>query len=165
MGGGGDDREKSLEIRLAEDPERLGSGRLQGVLMPYGERATDRPEMFEAGALYWPEGGVVLREQHNREAPIVRFTPEDRAGAVGVDIPLPDTQRGRDAAELVRNGTLRGLSVEFHAERERMAGGVRVIERAQLMGAGLVDSPSYSGAGVEVRDELEGGGYGCDDYA
>ena len=51
----------------------------------------------------------------------------------------------------VRNGTLRGLSVEFLSERETQRRGVRVIQRARLVGAGLVDSPSYAGARVEAR--------------
>ena len=144
---------RAVEIRLQDDPDRQGPGRLVGTLMPYETRAVDRAEMFAQGALHWPAEGVLLREQHNRQAPIVRFTPTQKAGAVEVAIPLPDTQRGRDAAVSVRNGTLRGLSVEFVAERERQASGVRIVERARLVGAGLVDSPSYAGAGVEVRDK------------
>ena len=90
---------------------------------------------------------------HRREAPIARFIPEATDGEVRVAIQLPDTTAGRDAASNVKAGVLRGLSVEFVAERERQPSGVRVIERARLVGAGLVDSPSYAGAGVEVRDK------------
>lgn len=149
---------RSYEIRLSEDPDRRGPGVLTGVLMPYEVRAKDRAEKFASGALYWPEGGVVLREQHNRQAPIVRFRPEERDGAVHVAIPLPDTQRGRDAALSVRNGTLRGLSVEFQSHRnvETRESGLRVIRRAKLLGAGLVDDPSYAEATVEVREGSEG---------
>ena len=142
---------RAIEIRLAEDPSRNGPGLLQGVLIPYERRAADRAEMFKAGALHWPEGGVVLREQHNRQAPIVRFVPKVDGSEVRASIPLPDTTRGRDAALLVRNGTLRGLSVEFIAEKESYVSGVREITRALLTGAGLVDDPSYSGASVSVR--------------
>ena len=70
---------------------------------------------------------------------------------VVLDAPLPDTTAGRDAAAEIRSGLLPGLSVEFRATRERMAGGVRRIRSALLTGAGLVDSPSYSGSTVEVR--------------
>ena len=141
---------RAVEIRLAEDPERQSAGLLTGVLMPYDKRAGDRPEMFERGALYWPDEGVVLREQHNRAAPITRFVPEDAGAEVRISVPLPDTARGRDAAALVRNGTLRGLSVEFKSEQEERRAGLRVITRARLLGAGLVDDPSYT-APVEVR--------------
>lgn len=143
---------RAVEIRIADDPERRGPGVLTGVLMPYEKRAGDRPEMFARGALYWPDDGVVLREQHNREAPITRFVPEDTGAELRVSFPLPDTQRGRDAAALIRNGTLRGLSVEFRAERETFRDGVRVVERARLTGAGLVDDPSYQSP-VEVRSK------------
>ena len=143
--------QRSYEIRLQEDPDRLGPGVLEGVLMPYEQRAADRPEMFAQRALHWPQGGVVLREQHNRQAPIARFAPIRDENELRVRIPLPDTQRGRDAAENVRNGTLRGLSVEFVAEKETQRDGVRFIQQAKLVGAGLVDDPSYAAAKVEVR--------------
>ena len=147
--------QRTVEIRFAEDPDRAGPGRLQGVLMPYETRAADRPELFEDGALHWPDNGVVLRAQHDRRQPIVRFTPELRGKELVVDALLPDTTAGRDAATAVRAGLLTGLSVEFRAEVERMAGGVRRIARAALVGAGLVDDSSYAGATVEVRERTE----------
>ena len=93
-----------------------------------------------------------MNEQHNRQAPIIRFTPELRGNAVLVDVALPDTQRGRDAALMVKNGTMRGLSVEFRAESEGMRDGLREIRRARLAGAGLVDDGSYGGS-IEIRTQ------------
>ena len=145
---------RAIEIRLAPDPDRKGPGLLQGVLMRYGTRAARLKEVFSKAALYWAEGGVVLREQHNRQAPITRFIPELRDDSLMADIVLPDTQRGRDAAALVRNGTFRGLSVEFRAERQHYAGELRVIDRAELVGAGLVDDPAYPESTVSVRHDL-----------
>ena len=49
---------RTVEIRIESDAERMGPGRLVGVLMPYGQRAADRPELFEPGALHWPADGV-----------------------------------------------------------------------------------------------------------
>ena len=144
---------RAVEIRWSEDESRRGPGRLVGTLMPYEVRASDRAEQFSKGALHWPADGVLLRAMHRRDSPIARFTPEATDGEVRVAIQLPDTTSGRDAASNVKAGVLRGLSVEFVSERERQAGGVRMIERARLVGAGLVDSPSYAGAGVEVRDK------------
>ena len=138
---------------MQNDPERNGPGILTGVLMPYGQRATDRSEMFDDGALHWPEGGVVLREMHDRKQPIMRFVPTVEGREVRVAIPLPDTQRGRDAALSVRNGTFTGLSVEFNSEQEEMRSGLRVIRRARLSGAGLVDNASYE-TPIEVRGEV-----------
>ena len=142
---------RQVEIRLQDDPDRMGPGKLEGVLLPYGQRAQDRPELFEAGALHWPDDGVLLRAMHRREAPIARFTPEASETEVRVKIALPDTTAGRDAAANVRAGVLKGLSVEFHAERETRRDGLRVIQRAALVGAGLVDSGAYAGATVEAR--------------
>lgn len=143
------------EIRCAvewrADDERRGPGRLSGVLLTYGERAHDRPEQFERDSLTWPDDGIVLRRQHARTAPIMRVEPRVEGGRVLIDALLPDTAAGRDAATEIRSGLLRGLSVEFRASRERYDGGLRRIMAAELRGAGLVDSPSYSGSRVEVR--------------
>ena len=68
-----------------------------------------------------------------------------------VDAPLPDTSAGRDAAREIRSGLMVGLSVEFHANRQRYGGGVRRITSASLLGAGLVHNPQYIGSGVELR--------------
>ena len=144
--------QRFVEIRIVDDPDRLSPGRLQGVLLPYGERASDRPEVFEAGALHWPDDGILVREMHDRKRPIVRVVPEVRDNEVVIDTPLPDTTAGRDAAANVRGGVLRGLSVEFRAERQRFDNGLRRIARALLVGAGLVDEGAYAGAIVEVRD-------------
>ena len=79
----------------------------------------------------------------------MRIVPENREGAVVIDEPLPATQRGRDSALLVRLGTLQGLSVEFVAEDEDYQDGVRIIRRARLTAAALVDDGDYGS--VEVR--------------
>ena len=143
------------EIRCAieyrADDTRRSPGHLYGVLLTYGERAADRPERFAPGALSWPDDGIVLRRQHARSAPIMRIVPETRGNALVIDAALPDTASGRDAATEVRAGLFRGLSIEFQADRERRASGVREILAGRLVGAGLVDLPSYSGSRVEVR--------------
>ena len=94
---------RSIEIRLADDPDRNGPGILQGTLMPYGETASDRQERFEPGSLYWPEGGVVLREMHDRKQPITRFEPTATDAAVELRVALagyPAGQgRGRTGAQ------------------------------------------------------------------
>ena len=49
--------------------------------------------------------------------------------------------------------------MEFRALREREEAGTRLIERAELLGAGLVDRPAYPLSGVEARaagGELKG---------
>ena len=95
-----------IGVEFRADQTRESVGRLVGTVATYGERARDRPEVFDAGSLVWPDGGIVLRDQHDRKQPIIRFTPTVEAGRVRADIALPDTQRGRDAAVSVRNGTM-----------------------------------------------------------
>ena len=141
-------------IELRADDSRTSPGRIVGTLITYGKRASDRPESFAEGALRWDAGGIILNEQHNRQAPIMRFTPTVEDRAVRIDAALPDTQRGRDAATMIRDGTMRGLSIEFQAEAERMTAGVREVRRATLTAAALVDDASYKG-GLEVRSRAD----------
>lgn len=143
-----------LEIRYEADETRATPGRLTGTLLTYGERAGDRAEMFSRGALYWPDSGIVLNAQHNRQSPILRTLPVIDGDSLRIDAALPNTTAGRDAAENLRgeNPLYTGLSVEFRAERESRRGGLRVIERAFMPRAALVDSPSYRGSTVEVRE-------------
>ena len=143
-------------IELRSDETRTSPGRIVGTLIEYEKRAGDRPEVFREGALSWPEGGIILNMQHDRKQPILRFTPELRGKEIIIDEALPDTSQGRDVAVMVKNGTLRGLSVEFRSQRESRQGGVRQIEAARLYAAGLVDDSSYQ-TKVEVRDRDRGG--------
>ena len=145
--------ELRIPIEYRADESRQSPGRIVGVLMEYETRAGDRPEMFSEGALTWPDGGVILNEQHDRTSPILRFTPKIEGRAVLIDEPLPDTQRGRDAATMISNGTMTGLSVEFRSRKEDAINGVRMIRAAVLAGAALVDDPSYPSSTVEVREK------------
>ena len=144
-----------VPIEYRQDETRESPGLLAGVLMSYGSKASDRPEMFEMGAFHWRESGIVIREQHNREAPIVKTVPYLDGKELRIEIPLPNTTRGRDAATNMRgpNPLYGGLSVEFRSEQETRRDGMRVITRAFLDGAGLVDNPSYLSSKVEVRAE------------
>ena len=140
-----------IEVEYRQDESRQSPGRLTGVLLPYEVRAGDRPELFESDALYWLDGGILIREMHQRDRPILRAVPFQDGNTVRIDQPFPDTTAGRDAATNLREGVYTGLSVEFKAERETRRGNLRVIQRARLTGAGLVDYPSYRDALAEVR--------------
>ena len=141
----------ACEIRYTADESRESPGRLTGTLLTYEVRAGDRPEIFRRGSLRWPPEGILVREMHQRNRPIVRAIPYLDGDAVKLDTPLPSTQLGRDSATNIRAGVYTGLSVEFHAEAEGKRAGLREITKALLGGAGLVDSPSYGGSTVEVR--------------
>ena len=143
-----------MEVRAADDETRQSPGRIVGTLLTYGERAQDRQEMFEAGALRWPALGFNVNEQHNRQAAVARVIPYLDGNAIKIDAPVPDTQRGRDALTNIREGVYTGLSVEFYAEREEYRQSMRVIKRGILGGAALVDVPSYGASLVEVRAKL-----------
>ena len=143
-------REIRCAIELRADESRVSPGRVVGTLIEYETRAQDRAETFAVGALHWPDGGIILNIQHDRAQPIFRFVPELRGKEVVIDAPLPDTSKGRDVATMIRNGTFRGLSVEFRAEDEGHRAGMREVRRARLLAAGLVDDSSY-GTTVEVR--------------
>ena len=142
--------EVRCSVELRADDSRQSPGRLTGTLLVYEERALDRPEVFREGSLTWPDEGVILNVQHNRQALITRFTPTVEGRALKLDVPLPDTTMGRDAATMVRNGTVTGLSVEFEPIEEGRRGGLRELRRAMLKAAALVDSSSYRTT-VEVR--------------
>ena len=147
-----------IEVRYVEDTTRESPGRLTGVLLQYGELSRDRPERFMRDSLQWAETGIIINEQHNRQAAIMRVHPFLDGDLLRVDEPLPNTTRGRDAAVNIRDGLYTGLSVEFQKRGvvASYVGGVREIRSAQLVGAGLVDLASYPGSTVEVRESGDG---------
>ena len=147
----------NCEVRFERDDSRQSPGRLTGTLLTYEQRAHDRPELFTRGALEWPENGIVITRQHDRNAPIVRAVPFVDGDEVRIDVALPDTAAGRDAATDVREGLFTGLSVEFRPMKEGRRGGLREIRQAYVPRAGLVDSPSYTGSVVQVRERAEAG--------
>ena len=132
------------------------------MLMVYGAPGVHGREVFAAGALRWPDNGVRVDLDHasspvrgSVQPPIMRVIPIVSAdGAeVRIDAELPDTQAARDLATLMRSDppVYSGLSVEFHPLREHRDGGQRVIDDAELRGAGLTDTPAYPDTRVEVR--------------
>ena len=144
-------REIRCRVELLEDVERRSPGRLVGTLLTYGEKSSDRAEVFAPGSLSWSPQGVVLRRQHDRSQPILRFIPELLDDKLVIDAILDDTLVGRSTATEIRSGLFTGLSVEFRASKERQREGLREIVSAELVGAGLVDSPSYANSHVDLR--------------
>ena len=144
----------TCEIRFSEDESRQSPGRMAGTLLTYGEVASDRKEMFEPDSLHFPDGGLWVNEQHNRQLPILRAMPTLEGRALRIDAAFPDTARARDAITGLKSDPplYTGLSIEFHSEKETRRGGLRVIQRAFAPRAGLVDVPSYSGSTVELRE-------------
>ena len=137
-----------IEHRHTEEI-RLEGRTLRGVVMPYGTIASDRAEMFTPGA-FGPVSKIALDLQHDPRTIVAK-------AAELMDTPTALTLRaelgeGSAALSLVRRRALRGLSVAFRALEQRMdSSGVRVVSRAQLVRVGLVDSPSYAGSTIELR--------------
>ena len=136
-----------------------GGGRtLTGTAIVYGDVAAFPwgRERIEAGA-FLPLGDVVLNFQHDRGRPLARtggggLEVMDDTGKMEIRATLPETREADDVLELVRQSIIRGLSVEFMADRERFEGDdLRIIERATLVGIGVVDSPAYSESEVSAR--------------
>ena len=147
--------ELRCSIELREDQTRLSPGHLSGVSIRYGTQARDRPELFEQGALRIPDDGVLLREMHRRDSPIMKIHPFLSGAELRVDQAFPNTTAGRDAATNLKppNNIYSGLSVEFKAIRETRRGGIRIVQDGFLTGAGLVDLGAYRQAIAEVRQQ------------
>lgn len=146
--------ETALERRFcevrAEGRTLVGVGVRYGSVaaMPWGE------ERIDAGA-FAPVGDVILNLQHDRARALAR-TPEtlrieDTPTALRVEASLPATRDAEDALTLIRAGVLRGLSVEFRVRQERTEGALRIIQKAHLVGIGLVDTPAYRDSEVAAR--------------
>lgn len=126
--------------------------------MQYGDVA-DLPwgrERFERGAFGDVTNlDILMNVQHDRSRPVART---DGAGlvlnatsdALRVSAELAATPTGDEALANVEGRILRGLSVEFRAvdwkyEDEDMF----VVERAELLGIGIVDKPAYKQSTID----------------
>ena len=135
---------------------RVAGRTLSGRVMTYGDISPEHSERFSPGA-FGAAPSAPLNLQHDRNMVVLGagdFVLSDTQLALEIRAELP---AGSAALKLVKRGALNGYSVEFHSRQERRESGVRVIERAELVGVGLVDQPSYPDSIAEVR---RGGGGG-----
>ena len=144
-----------MEIRLS--PEFRIAGRvLSGPALVYGDVAPQFRERFVPGALA-PVPEVALNLQHDRSVVLLQagaFALTDGPRALEVRAELAE---GSAALELVRRGALNGFSIEFNALEERLEDGIRVLERAELLGLALVDRGAYPRSKAEVRASVAHG--------
>ena len=138
-----------VELR-ADDTGRT----LRGVAVTYGDvaKVAGLEERIQPGAL----GDVILNASHDRAAPLARtggagLELSDTAERLAFAATLPETRAADDVLTLVRTGVMRGASIEMRVSAQRFEGGVRVIERAQLGGIAIVDSPAYPASEIEAR--------------
>ena len=148
-----DPRIVRVELRAA-DVGGSSPGRVVGVLLPIGRVASDRREVFTPGAVSWPHNGVRLLLEH-RGRQVMRFAPLEADGEIRIDAELPDTDLGREAAELVRSGQRSAMSVEFVSVNEGTVQGVREVRAAIVDAAALVPSGAYDQARAELRQRRE----------
>lgn len=143
-------------VDFLPDETRQGPGRIVGTILRFGEQIvhTKGPEQFEARSLAFSDDGVVLYDSHDVEPrkPVHIFTPIQTDTEARIDALLPDTPAGRRLAERFRNGTYKGLSIEFRAVSERYVDGVRRVSKAFLGGVAAVESPAYQ-TPVEIRSK------------
>ena len=138
-----------IERRFAPLEYRAEAGRVEGVAMQYGTIADIGGafrERFEAGAFGDVAAlDVLANVQHDATELLARtqgggLTLTDSADALraAIDLP-PDAGRGGCGGTVGPPCPARFLSVEFRAIRERFeAGGLRIVERADLRGLGIV---------------------------
>lgn len=137
-------------------------GILRGVLLPYGEKAARRPDVFLPGSFGdVSELDVVANVQHDRRQPLARtggggLTLEDTQEALYATLELPATSLGQDVAYQAKRGVLAGFSVECYPMKESREGGLRLIKSAELYGMGVVDRPAFSGAKMTIMADGNG---------
>ena len=146
------------ELRAPPDGRRI----LEGVAVRYGDVAK-LPwgrERIRAGA-FAPIGDVLANVMHDRARPIGRtgdrggLSLDDGPDELALRLTLPRTRDADDVLILIRQRILRALSVEFQPLKETLdEGDVRVIERAELIGVGVVDRPAYPDSLVTARMAL-----------
>ena len=133
---------------------RVDGRTLLGVALAYGDVSPGHGERFLPGA-FGPNvsiAPVALNLQHDPDREIVR----NGAGLTLTDSPTAlqiraTSREGSAELALVRRRALRGLSIEFKADRESRDNGIRIVESASLLGIGLVDAGSYPGSTIELR--------------
>ena len=132
---------------------RVAGRTLSGTVLRYGDMSPEYRERFVPGA-FAPVPAVPLNLQHDSRMVVLdagEYILSDTPRELSIRAELPADSA---AMQLVRRGALSGFSVEFHSRAERRESGVRVIERADLVGVGLVDRPSYPASTAEVRRAL-----------
>ena len=144
-----------FERRLSGLELRAEGRRLSGTVLAYGDVSPSHRERFEPGAIRLAE--AVHLDLHHDPERAVAWHPggglalDNGRQALTMRATLPPIPAADRALAEIRAGRVNGLSVEFRALAERREAGLRVIERAELRGIGIVRSPSYGGSRVEAR--------------
>ena len=146
-----------LHLRSDSDTGDIAA-ELTGIAVPYGHeidyggiRESFAPDSFDPAQVV----GVPLHWSHDRAEPIGHITgARNEAGGLEVDAVILPTTRGRDAAMLLRAGSVRGFSVGFEpTEQSTTPHGIR-YDRATLAELSVTAHPAYKPAAVtSVREQ------------
>ena len=155
----------TIERRYSGVEVRAIGRTLSGPALVYGDTSPTHRERFEPGAFVldgttrWLDvDHIGIRAGDARLPSVIAYTGggglllTDTATALEVRADLPEIPSADMALEGVATRRYRGFSVEFRPREEsRAADGIRVIQRADLVGIGLVGEPSFSQSKVEIR--------------
>lgn len=134
-----------------------GDGRtLEGVAVPFGDiiDTWDGAETFDRDCDFQDVENAKLCYQHGELiGRITKAEPQD--DGLHITARISDTQRGRDVAELLRDGALDSLSVGFiPLESERDKAGITHRRKVRLLETSVVSWPAYEAAKIaDVRDK------------
>ena len=136
---------------------RAEGRRLEGIALRYGEISPSHRERFEPGAFDLSGGPTRWLDYRHDRTRVLAHTEggglilRDSPEALLLEAELPALPLSTRALDEIASGTLSGLSIEFHATQESRDGEIRIVEKADLAGIGLVASPSYPASRVETR--------------
>ena len=128
---------------------RAEGRRLEGIVLKYEETSPSHRERFLPGAFSLDPGTTRwLDYRHDRTRVLAHtegggLTLRDSPEALLLEAELPALPLSERALDEIASGTLSGLSIEFNSIQESRDGEIRVVEKADLAGIGLVASPSY----------------------
>ncbi len=163
---------KVLGGRLVETKEGTRNGEPVGFVIGYmatwdvdSGGAFGVPDRFEQGA--WTESLAEHRARGNRPVRLadhhgrtiggfpIEGVLEDSTGLFGIGEINLETQQGREAFSLAKQGVLSDFSVGFSvpAGGDEIVDGVRVINKARLWETSIVDEPANQNARIlEVKN-------------
>lgn len=163
--------ERKLEVRCLK-PQRIehresdGPGTLTGYAITWSEIAEPYPGLLESfqprafADFLSRDPDVYACYAHDTRHLLGRtssgtFRLEEDDVGLAFELDLPNTTLGRDVAELVRRGDLRGMSIAFCVERETLEDEGdkirRVVHAASLYEISIVHDPAYRETSVGFR--------------
>ena len=138
-----------------------------GIAVRYGDEArlSGFRERIAKGALGLPSSAANLTLQHDRSQPVGILEWVEHEDYLGFRAQLTKGSSLADEALVrVEGGTLRGASLEFMPEKERLLetdtekGPLYEIVKAKVMRLSLVDDGAYPQSSINVRMEQPGAG-------